>query len=161
MMPNSWKEALHESFYRSSRPLKAIADELGVSRQYLQAAADEAQPDAHLSGRHFPALAHAADNLAWLDYLERQADRVAYPIPRGQGQIDASTGRAIESFGQLIAQIGDAHTDGVITQDEAQLIRSRGRQVLTLVAGLLDTIDAAVTPETRERFGARRARRPA
>ncbi len=74
----SFKSALHETFYRSSKSIAELAELLGVSRQYLQAAADENEPDRHLSGRLFPALATHADNPAWLDHLEACHGRVAF-----------------------------------------------------------------------------------
>jgi len=100
----TFKEALHRTFYRSTRSIAEIAELLGTSRQYLQAAADENEPDRHLSGRLFPALAKAADNHAWLDFLEGCCGRVAFVVPT---QANGQVSRIVREFGEFLEALDD------------------------------------------------------
>ena len=100
----SFKSALHETFYRSSKSIAELAELLGVSRQYLQAAADENEPDRHLSGRLFPGLATHADNSAWLDHLEACHGRVAFVVPTApNGQV----ARIVREFGEFLEALDE------------------------------------------------------
>lgn len=120
----TFKDALHKTFYRSSRSISEIAELLGTSRQYLQAAADENEPDRHLSGRLFPALARAADNPAWLDFLEACYGRVAFVVPvSGNGQVS----RIVREFGEFL----EALDDGVDIEKE-------GREAIAAIAGEIE-----------------------
>lgn len=130
----SFKSALHETFYRSSKSIAELAELLGVSRQYLQAAADENEPDRHLSGRLFPALATHADNPAWLDHLEACHGRVAFVVPT---QPNGQVARIVREFGEFLEALdGDTVVD----------IEREGREAIAAIAG-----EMARRRELRER----------
>ena len=119
----TFKDALHRSFYRSTRSISEIAELLGTSRQYLQAAADENEPDRHLSGRLFPALAKAADNPAWLDFLETCYGRVAFVVPT---QPNGQVARIVREFGEFLEALdGNTHVD----------IQREGLEAIQAIAG--------------------------
>lgn len=133
--PRTWKDALHHSLFRSQRPLKELADLCGVSRQLLQAAADEDQPHAHLCCRHLPALAKLCSNLAWLDFLEHCAGRVAFRLP--QGHEAKSFGVALRELGEWAQAHGEALEDGIVTADELAHVE---KEAADAVAALMATV---------------------
>ena len=131
----SFKSALHETFYSSSKSIAELAELLGVSRQYLQAAADENEPDRHLSGRLFPALATHADNPAWLDHLEACHGRVAFVVPT---QPNGQVARIVREFGEFLEAL-DADDTRIDLEKE-------GREAIAAIAG-----EMARRRELRER----------
>lgn len=130
----SFKSALHETFYRSSKSIAELAELLGVSRQYLQAAADENEPDRHLSGRLFPALATHADNSSWLDHLEACHGRVAFTVPT---QPNGQVARIVREFGEFLEALDDG---------DAVDLEREGREAIQAIAG-----EMARRRELRER----------
>lgn len=142
--PKSWKEALHVSLHRSDRPLKEIADLCGVSRQYLQSAADEDQPHANLSARHLPALARLCSQPAFLDYLEHQAGRVAFRLP---SHSDArGLGAALEEIGQWVQAHGAALEDGIVTADEFEAAEKEAHEAIAAVVAAVEQLRVRVLP---------------
>lgn len=120
----AWTEAQHESFYRSEQPIKALAAAVGVSTSYLAHAADVEQPDAHVSGRLFPALARECSNLAFLDYLESCAGRVAFVVPRtSAGQVS----RIVKEFAEFLEAL-----------DDGEDIEKEGREAIAAIAAEIE-----------------------
>lgn len=119
----SFKEALHETIYRSSLPCKAIADILGVGVRYLGNVCDTEQQDAWLSSRHLTQLALSADNFAWLDFFERLAGRVAVRVPSGSGAGELhALGRLARETGEVMTGVATALEDECISLDELRRI---------------------------------------
>lgn len=112
----AWTEAQHESFYRSEQPIKALAAAVGVSTSYLA--------DAHVSGRLFPALARECSNLAFLDYLESCAGRVAFVVPRtSAGQVS----RIVKEFAEFLEAL-----------DDGEDIEKEGREAIAAIAAEIE-----------------------
>lgn len=136
----AWKEALHESFFRSEQPLKAIAAAVGVSTSYLGHAADVEQPDAHVSGRLFPLLAAQCSNLAFLDYLEQCAGRVAVRVPSGSGVAARALGALARETGEAMTRVADVLEDGRVTSAELAAAVEELNDVIRAAASLRETL---------------------
>lgn len=113
-----WRDALHDTLYRSTLPIKAIAEELGVSVSYLRNACDAEQPDAHLSSRHLPALVRVADNTAFLEYLAARAECVLIRVPAGSGAHIKALGQLARETGDVLSVMADALADDTLSVAE-------------------------------------------
>jgi len=144
-----WAEALHESLYRSELPIKAIAEEMGVSVSYLRNAADSDQPEASLSARHLPLLARLTSNLAWLDYMERRAGRVAVRVPSGSGAHVHALGALARKTGEVLQQVADNLVDERITLAEWREVDKNIDDVLKAAAllreALMQRVDGGIS----------------
>lgn len=150
----SWKEALWDTVHRSTKPAKAIADDLGIHPSTLGKACEEDQPQENLSSKHLTALVQSADNLACLDYLEEKAGRVAFKIPQcTDALLGKQTADAIIEFGEWLREQGDAAADGVITSEEFARIDARTLSLMSLVGAVREAFKARVSDRRLKAVG--------
>jgi hypothetical protein len=153
----SWKEALWDTVHRSTKPAKAIADDLGIHPTTLNKACEEDQLSENLSSKHLTALVQSADNLACLDYLEEKAGRVAFPIPKcTDALLGKQTADAIIEFGEWLREQGDAASDGVITSEEFGRIDARSIAVMSLIGAVRESFRQRVSDRRLKAVGENR-----
>ena len=146
----SWKSALHQTCVRSVRiTLKQIADRLGIHPKTLARACDENETD-NLSSKHLSGLAQIDGiDLAFLDYLEALAGRVAYVVPTDLGAACTTrmTAQAMHAMASLLEAKADALEDGRICDIEAQDIRDRADNVTRCVQAIAAYAERVAQPE--------------
>lgn len=145
-----WKDALHQTCIRSLKvPTKQVAERLGIHENTLGRACNEREPD-HLSSKHLPALAQIPDiELAFLDYLEALAGRVAFVVPVDVGAACTTrmTAQAMRAMATLLDAKAEAVEDGRICVDEAHAIRESADQVTRCVQAIAAYAERVAQPE--------------
>ena len=145
------KDFLYETVHRSKKPLKLIAEEIGMSENYLTRAALPDQEESETgTGCRFPLkklipLIRSTQNYAMLDYIEHAVGRVAIKLPQHHGKdlddIYRLTMRAVKEFGQLMAEIDADTSDGVITDKEKDRIHKEGYETIEGIMALVKFIE--------------------
>lgn len=142
------RENLYDTIHRSKKPLKVIAEEIGISETYLTRAALPDQEDSDTgTGCRFPLkklvpLILATNNYSVLDAIEQSVGRFGVPLPPSNGTPTADmaklTIKTISDFSKLMNEVGSAVQDGKITSLEITKIKKEGyraaQAVLSLVA---------------------------
>jgi len=143
----SQKAALYETVHRSTLPLKAIADRVGLAPSTLSHMADENSPDS-FPFKRLPALIAAADNRALLDYYEHIAHRVAIPLPvvpdGSAAQVELLA--AAEAIGETIRIDRDSRADLKLTLKERAACVAAARRVMEAAQRYIASLDDEVTP---------------
>ena len=144
------KDCLYRTIHRNHKPLKAIAEEIGMAESYLTRSAlpDPDESDTG-TGCRFPLkklipLIHATGDFAVLDHIEQSLGRVAVALPasgrRELKDICRLTLRAVREFGELMAAIEKSMADDLITAGELERIRKEGygavQAIMTLISAL-------------------------
>jgi hypothetical protein len=125
------KDRLYDTIHRNHKPLKAIAEEIGMSENYLARAAlpDQEESDTG-SGCRFPLkklipLIRATDNFSVLDYIEDSLGRVAITIPTMKTTskpVYRLAMKADKEFGELMAELESDLADGKLNTSEKERI---------------------------------------
>jgi hypothetical protein len=144
-LPATWKEALYESVHGSDQPAKAVADDLGVSRQMLSACCDETS-DTNLSSKHLTALARATSNLSWLDYLEAIAGRQAFMLPTANALCSVMTVAALKEFSEFLTTVADSVADGSVSPEDAARIEREGLDAISAIQTVIATARRQAPP---------------
>lgn len=144
------KDRLYETIHRNAKPLKAIAEEIGMSENYLARAAlpDQEESDTG-SGCRFPLkklipLIRATDNFSVLDYIEDSLGRVAITIPTMKTTSEPVyrlAMKAVKEFGELMAELDSDLADGKLNNTEKERIAEEGYQAIQAIATLLKTVN--------------------
>ncbi len=140
------RESLYDTIHRNKKPLKAIAEEIGMTENYLTKAAlpDQDESDTG-TGCRFPLkklvpLIRTTNDFAVLDCIERSLGRVAIKMP------DPSKGslhdvcrlslRAVREFGELMAQVEKSLQDDLVTEQEMERIRKEAGKAFQAIVNL-------------------------
>lgn len=146
------KDELYETIHRNKKPLKAIADELDVSENYLTRAALPDQEDSETgTGCRFPLkklipLLRCTNDNRVLDYIESAVGRVAYSLPKAGASakdLYRQAMRATKEFGELIGALEQALADDVLTEEEKLQILKDGYKAMQGQAALLEAVKKA------------------
>jgi hypothetical protein len=142
------KDNLYKTIHKNDKPLKAIAEEIGVSENYLtRAALPDADESDTGSGCRFPlnkiiALIKATGDYAVLDYIERSLGRVAIAIPpkrqKPVSDICRSTVKATALFGEFVGEIEKSIHDGELTESECDRIQDEGYRTIQQIVLLMN-----------------------
>lgn len=134
------KENLYRTIHKNEKPLKAIAEEIGVSENYLtRAALPGAEESDTGSGCRFPldkliVLIRATGDFCVLDYIERILGRVAITIPPKRRtpirDICRLTVKATANFGELVSDIEKSLSDNLLDQGECDRIQDEGYRTI-------------------------------
>jgi len=144
------KECLYKTLHRNAKPLKAIADELGVSESYLYRSALPDLEDSETgTGCRFPLkqlipLIRATGDYSTLDHIENALGRVAIPLPRHGSRLSdicRLTMKSVQEFGDLVSEVGKTMEDDRITDMERSQIVKEGYEALQAITALIDAIE--------------------
>lgn len=148
----SLKEALHATIHKNRKSVAAIAEEIGMSENYLyRAALPDQEMDGQGTGCRFPLkglvpLVRATSDFQVLDYIERILGRVAIVLPTGDGdfaEISRRSMRAIGEFGELMQEIDKSLDDGKITASELEMIEKEGYEAVQAIMAMLSVIKSS------------------
>jgi hypothetical protein len=141
------KECLYDTIHRNKKPLKLIAEEIGVSENYLTRSALPDLEDSETgTGCRFPLkklipLIRATGDYSVLDSIEHSLGRfgVLLPHPAGTPTADICrlTMKSIAEFGDLVSNIEKALADNKINQSEKDTIIREGYQAVEAILSLM------------------------
>lgn len=143
------KDALYRTIHKNDKPLKAIAEEIGMSENYLTRAAlpDPDESDTG-SGCRFPLnkiipLIKATNDFAVLDWIERSLGRVAVVIPpkrhRPVSDICRTTVKATALFGEFVGEIEKSISDNCLDAAECDRIQDEGYRAIQQILALMNS----------------------
>lgn len=144
------REVLYETIHRDPvKPMKVIAEELGMAESYLtRAALPDPEEAENGCGCRFPLkklipLIQITGNFAVLDHIEHSLGRVAIKLPQGeQGmkQVVRLTMTTVKEFGELIAQLDAGMADGSLSDHEISRIEKEGYDAVQAITILMQVI---------------------
>ncbi len=130
------REALYDTIHRSAKPLKVIADELGLSESYLtRAALPDAEDSDTGTGCRFPLkklipLIRSTGDYTVLDTIEKALGRVGVTLPPAGKISPAGIAHqvitTVAEFGDLMREVESALDDGKITPTDLERIQAEG-----------------------------------
>lgn len=142
------KEALYDVIHRGKKPLKAIAEEIGVSENYLTRSSLPDQEDSDTgTGCRFPLkklvpLVHATGDYSVLDVIEQSVGRfgVLLPPPGRMPTVGLArmTIKTVAEFSDLMREIECAlDNDGKVDSGEAEKIRVEGYHAVQAILEIM------------------------
>lgn len=144
------RDCLYRTIHQNKKPLKAIAEEIGMSENYLtRAALPDADDSDTGTGCRFPLkkiipLINATKDFSTLDFIENALGRVAFELPNGKaGKKDLFrlTMQTVREFGELMAVVDAGLADGKIAAGEAERIISEGYEAVRSIMVLIKTME--------------------
>lgn len=143
-MADSIKEALHNTIHRHpTKSVAAIAEEIGVSENYLyRAALPDQEEGGSDSGCRFPLkklipLIRATGDFQALDYIEQALGRVAVPVSLPDCAADSLPlvlAKSVEQFSKLLNEYADMIADFRVTKDEAERFEGKAFSAMRQIA---------------------------
>jgi hypothetical protein len=148
------KDSLYKTIHRNAKPLKVIAEEIGMSENYITRAAlpDSEESDTG-TGCRFPLnklipLIKATGDFAVLDWIERDLGRVGVVIPAHKQKtvkdVCHLTMDAVNKFGILAGEVKVSIIDDKLSKDECDRIADDGYKT---VQAILVLVAACKAPE--------------
>lgn len=143
------KDQLYSTLHRNTKPLKLIAEEIGVSENYLyRSALPDADESETGTGCRFPlkllpALIRSTGNFAVLDFIEQSLGRVAFTLPSPDcrlSDICRLAMIAVKEFGELMAEMEASIADNILAEDEKTRITKEGYDALQAINSLLESV---------------------
>lgn len=141
------KEALYDTIHRGEKPLKVVAEEIGVSINYLtRAALPDLEESETGTGCRIPLnklipLIRATNDFQVLDAIEHSLGRCGVllpPLGRMSAAYTASVSiKAIGEFGELLKEIEKSTKDRKITSAERDRIQREGYQTIQSIYQLM------------------------
>lgn len=147
------KECLYETIHRNKKPLKLIAEEIGISESYLTRSAlpDIEELDTG-TGCRFPLkklvpLIRATGDYSVLDNIEHNLGRVGValppPVAAPPADICMQTMKAVANFGELVRTVYQALSDNKIKPQERDQILTEGYKTVQTIMQLMTTANGA------------------
>lgn len=144
------RDTLYQTIHRNRKPLKLIAEEIGMSENYLTRAAlpdhDEQESG---SGCRFPLkklipLIRSTADYRILDHIEASLGRVAIVLPKAhhqEDQIVRLTMQSVKEFGELMSTLDESLSDGNLSKMEIANIVREGQHAIQAIVSLLGHVD--------------------
>lgn len=140
------REALYDTVHRNKKPLKAIAEEIGLSENYLtkMVLADKEESETG-TGCRFPLskiipVIRATGDFSVLDCIERSLGRVAIktPPPTSASLRDVCrlSLRAVSEFGELMETVERGLADGTVTEAELDRVKKEAGEAFQAIVNL-------------------------
>jgi hypothetical protein len=149
---NSLRDCLYNTIHRNKKPLKVIAEELGMSETYLtRSALPDAEDSDTGTGCRFPlkkliSLIKATNDFSILDFIEQSLGRVAVNLPKSAADINdiyRLTMISVREYGHLMSKIENSVADGKVTPQETEKILKEGYDAVQAIMALIKTIEQA------------------
>lgn len=146
---NTLRETLYNTIHRNHKPLKQIAEDIGMSENYLvRAALPDPEEAENGTGCRFPLkklipLIQSTGDYSVLDRIEDAVGRVAIPVPKSSGcssDICRNAMQAVKEFGELMARLDVSIADGKLTAAEIAAIHVEGYEAIQAVTNLLHNL---------------------
>lgn len=147
MNSTTLKDALYKTIHRNDKPLKAIAEEIDISENYLTRAAlpDQNESDTG-TGCRFPLkklipLIRATEDFSVLDWIERDLGRIAIKLParkqKSVADICKLTMCAVKEFGVFVGEVEKSISDDKLTQTECDRVKEEGYKAAQAILSLM------------------------
>lgn len=147
MNQNTLRDSLYNTIHRNKKPLKHIAEEIGISENYLTRAAlpDPEEGEAG-SGCRFPLkklvpLIRATGDYSVLDVIEHSLGRFGVLLPPAAvtptADICRLTMKSVSEFGVLVAEIEKSLTDNKVSKKEREKIVREGYQAVEAILSMV------------------------
>jgi hypothetical protein len=149
-MNNTLRECIYQTIHRNKKPLKLIAEEIGMSESYLTRSAlpdlDESDTG---SGCNFPLkkltrLIQSTGDFCILDHIEAILGRVAVVLPRsnpGAKDVCKLAMKSVKEFGDLMASIEKSLSDDHLSEVEITMIKREAYEATQAIVNLLKHIE--------------------
>ena len=146
---NTLRECLYATVHRNRKPLKAIAEEIGVSENYLmRSALPDPEESETGSGCRFPLkklipLIRSTADFSVLDHIEQSLGRVAIkaPLPNAAcAEVYRLTMQAVKEFGELMGDLDTSLVDNCLTDVEIEQITKDGYEAVQAIVTLLHNL---------------------
>lgn len=147
---NTLKDCLYATVHRNRKPLKLIAEEIGMSENYLtRSALPDPEESETGSGCRFPLkklipLIRATGDFSLLDHIEQSLGRVAIkaPFPAStDADIYRLTMQTVKEFGELMGDLDSSMADGRITDNEIEHVKNEGYDAVQAIVTLLHNLE--------------------
>jgi len=144
------RDCLYRTIHRNGKPLKAIAEEIGMAESYLSRSALPDMEDSETgTGCRFPLkklipLIRATDDYSVLDFIEQSLGRVAIRIPKASSDLSdvcRLTMKSVKEFGQLMSEVESSMADGNISDKERSRIRMEGYEAVQAIMNLVKSVE--------------------
>jgi len=144
------KECLYKTVHRNNKPLKQIAEEIGMSENYLTRSGLPDQEESETgSGCRFPLkkvipLIRTTGDFSVLDFIELSLGRVAIVLPKtnqSTADICRLTMSSVKEFGHLMSETEAAVEDGHISDLERGTIVREGYHAVQAIMSLVKSIE--------------------
>lgn len=133
-----WKAALHETVTESTRPAKALADDIDVGYRTLLEWADETS-DSQIPTRRLIVLLSSADNLAALRYLAALQGCLVFRAPV---EDFAPAAQAVKEFGELMEAYATAVADSQVSGEELARLKKEAAEAMAAIAAWIAGVEA-------------------
>lgn len=142
----SLKAVLHTVVKNAPVPADTVASMLG--KNYFTMMSELSKHDAHkLDADLVLPIMRVTDSVEPLRFLAQQMGGVFMPMPEAVGTSSVSRHCmvALEAFGKLMRELGDALEDGVLTDAESDSVCKAGYDLQERVAALMTAVQRNVT----------------
>jgi len=144
------RECLYQTIHRNDKPLKLIAEEIGMSENYLTRAAlpDPEESDTG-TGCRFPLkklipLIRCTGDFSTLDFVEQSLGRVAFRLPVMNGNLNDSCRlvlKTVKEFGELMSAVESSLEDDLLNNRELRSIKKEGYEAIQAIATLIKQLE--------------------
>lgn len=135
MRRESWSEALKAD--------KAAAPQVTVGRIAAQMNKSDSLVYKMLEGEHAPSITQLVDfadltgGQSIMRWLGRMTRHFVAPIPRVEAAPEVELPGMLREFGDVVASVTDAISDGRISPEEAARVRDEGEQLIAAVYAVI------------------------
>ena len=147
---NTLRDMLYQTIHRNPKPLKRIAEDIGMSENYLtRAALPDPEESETGSGCRFPLkklvpLIQSTGDFSVLDHIEDSLGRVAVQIPRNpgsSGEIVRLAMKSVKEFCELMSVLDAGIADGRLTDKEILSIKTESYHAIQAITALMIQIE--------------------
>jgi hypothetical protein len=137
------KEAVYETVHHSEKPLKLIAEEIGMGISHLTRAAlpEENGTGCNLPSEKITPIIRSTNKYTILDVLEQSVGRVGIKLPDydkvPKADICQLTMKSMVEYGELIKEIEKAIAENKIKPDEQKRIMKEGYDAVQAILTLM------------------------
>jgi len=145
------RDCLYRTIHRNQKPLKAIAEEIGMSENYLsRAALPDPEESETGTGCRFPLkrlipLVRATGDYSVLDHIERSLGRVAVNLPAADAgslrDVCRLALRAVSEFGDLMREVEKSMSDDLVTASELERVQAEAYQAVAAILRLIGSME--------------------
>lgn len=137
------KDALYQTVHRSDKPIAVIAEEIGMTANYLyKACMPDSDMDERAAGVRFPTkkvlpLMRATGDYSVLHYMANATNHAVISIPdvtdKTCGDIQRHAIKAAKEFGDLMGEVSVATADRKIRTHEVEQIKKEGWEAIEAI----------------------------
>lgn len=131
--------------------IRLLAQQLGTNYRSLMY---WLRGERHLPAHMLPQMCVLLNNYEALDFLERQAGRVAFKLPRPDASLEqelAAVSSLIREVGEALESVGETLADGVVEERELKITIPKLEAVIRECASLKYLLEELAAKKNRKR----------